>query len=372
MSKSKKSAILHYASSETDADLLYLAGFRCGDPFVYAHVGRKRYLIVTDFEVGRAGEESDVDEVIALSVLAAKAGGIDLYDAALQFLNDKGVGTITVPEQFPIGIAKRFETDGIAIEIVEGPFVPERATKNSYEVKLIKETQRKAEKAMEAAIQWIRSSSVRRGTLYVSGKPLTSEMVRKRIELQLMEAGCLATHTIVACGDDGIDPHNVGSGALRANKPIIVDIFPRSLNHYYWADITRTVVKGKATPTVKKMFRAVREGQRIAMTMIKPGARADLIHKAIHDHFEETGFQTQTTNGRMEGFIHGTGHGVGLDIHEMPRVSKAKGKLRAGHVITVEPGLYYKGHGGIRLEDLILVTPEGGKNLTRFAKILEV
>ena len=368
----KKIGTLVLADSDSNADMLYISGFPSGDPFVYLKSGRKSTIVVTDFEVGRAEEESIVDEVLPLSTLTEKAGKLDMLSAAGQLLQDREITHVRVPYQFPAGAAERLRGDGFGVEILPEPFLPERQLKNSYEVKLITQCQRKAEKAMETAIRWIQSASVRRGTLYYSGRPLTSEMVRQRIQLQLMEDGCIASTTIVACGDQGIDPHNLGSGPLKANKPIIIDIFPRSLESHYCADITRTIVKGKASDMVKKMFRAVREGQRIAMTMIRPGAKANSVHKAICDHFESIGFKTGLLNGKRQGFIHGTGHGVGLEIHEPPRISQVDVKLKAGNVVTVEPGLYYKSHGGIRLEDLVLVTPQGAKNITRFAKVLEV
>ncbi len=368
----KKVGTLLLADSDSSADMLYVSGFESGDPFIYLKSGRKSTIVVTDFEVGRATENSTADEVLPLSEFAKNGAALDNVAAAGNLLAAKGVTHVKVPFQFPVGAAERLRKQGFGVEIIPEPFLPERQRKNSYEVKLISACQRKAERAMETAIRWIQSASVRRGTLYYSGKALTAQMVRQRIHLQLMEEGCIASSTIVACGDQAIDPHNVGYGPLKANKPIIIDIFPRSIESRYHADISRTVVKGKASDTVKKMFRAVREGQRIAMTMIRPGVNARKVHDAICDHFEKAGFRTGMINGRRQGFIHGTGHGVGLEIHEPPRISKADVKLKAGNVVTVEPGLYYKGHGGIRLEDMVLVTTQGAKNLTRFAKVLEV
>ncbi len=360
------------ADSTSSADMLYLSGFECGDPFIYLKSGRKSTIVVTDFEVGRAEKESAADEVIPVSSLLANGNQGDIISAAGALLSGRSITHVKVPFQFPAGAAERLTEEGITIEIQQEPFLPERQRKNSYEVKLITQTQRKAERAMETAIRWIQRTSIRRGTLYYSGKPLTAQMVRQRIHLQLMEEGCTASSTIVACGDQGIDPHNTGKGPLKANKPIIIDIFPQSIETHYYADISRTIVKGKATDNVKKMFRAVREGQRIAMTMIKPGVNARKIHEAICEHFESVGFKTGIQGGRRQGFIHGTGHGVGLEVHEPPRISQLDVKLKAGNVVTLEPGLYYKGHGGVRLEDMVLVTTQGARNLTRFAKILEV
>ncbi|MFH1681784.1 MAG: Xaa-Pro peptidase family protein [Candidatus Eisenbacteria bacterium] len=368
----KKPATLHIADSMTSADLLYLTRFTSGDPFIYLKSGTKTIVAVTDFEVGRAASESTADEVVPFSRLNEMAGKPDMTSAAAALLKWKKIRLVEVPSQFPVGPAEELRELGFKVRVKPDPFVPERQRKTPQEVRMITEVQRKTEKALETAIQWISSASVRRGTLYVGGRPLTAEMVRKRIHLQLMEEDCIGASTIVACGDQAIDPHNTGSGPLKANSPIVIDVFPRSQTSYYFADITRTVVKGKASETVKKMFRTVREGQRIAFSMIRPGVRADKVHEAIVEYFKSEGFETGVRNGRLQGFIHGTGHGLGLEIHEPPRVSKVKLTLQAGNVVTVEPGLYYKGHGGIRLEDLVLVTAQGNRNLTHAPKILEV
>ncbi|MBM3319916.1 MAG: aminopeptidase P family protein [Candidatus Eisenbacteria bacterium] len=372
MSTKKKPAVLHIADSMTSADLLYLTRFPSGDPFIYLQSGGKTTIAVTDFEVGRASSESIADEVLPFSRLHELAGKADLVSAAAALLKWKKIRQVEVPSQFAVGAAEELRKLGVITRVKPDPFVPERQTKTSREVRMITDVQRKTEKAMENAIHWIASASVRRGTLYVGGRPLTAEMVRKRIHLDLMEEDCLGASTIVACGDQAVDPHNIGIGPLKANTPIVIDIFPRSQATYYFADITRTVVKGKASETVKKMFRTVREGQRIAFSMIRPGVRADKVHEAIVEYFQSEGFKTGIQGGKLQGFIHGTGHGLGLEIHEPPRVSKVQLQLQTGNVVTVEPGLYYKGHGGVRLEDVALVTPQGNRNLTRAPKILEV
>lgn len=372
MAKKKKVATLVIADTMSSADLLYTTRFSSIDPIGYVKIGRKSTIILTDFEVGRATEESKADEILPFSGLAEKAGKPSMVAAAAYFLGEKNVTHVRVPGAFPVGMAEELKKAGFKIEVLADPFVPERETKNSWEVKMITQVQRKTEKAMMTAIRWISSASTRRGTLYVGGRPLTAEMVRKRIHLQLMEDGCIGAGTIVACGDQAVDPHNEGSGPLKANKPIVIDIFPRSQESYYFADITRTVVKGKASEKVKKMFRTVREGQRIAFEMIRPGINGRKVHEAIVEYFVSEGFETGIMNGKFQGFIHGTGHGLGLEIHEQPRISKVDAPLKSGHVVTVEPGLYYKGHGGIRIEDLVLVTPQGNKNLTKCSKVLEV
>ncbi|MDQ7011691.1 MAG: M24 family metallopeptidase, partial [Mariprofundaceae bacterium] len=154
--------------------------------------------------------------------------------------------------------------------------------------------------------------------------------------------------------------------------PIIIDIFPRMLDSGYWGDMTRTYVKGKADAEIKKLYRAVREGQDIGLGMAADGVNGADIHRAISEYFAAQGFPTRTYRGRQTGFFHGTGHGVGLDIHEAPRVSTHDAQLQAGHVITIEPGLYYPSIGGVRLEDMVVVRQGGCENLTRHPRRLEI
>jgi Xaa-Pro aminopeptidase len=188
-----------------------------------------------------------------------------------------------------------------------------------------------------------------------------------------LQANGLAANTIVAGGRQACDPHERGHGPLRAHEPIVIDIFPRSQKTGYFGDITRTVVRGHASDAVRKLYDTVLEGQKIAFEKIHVKVKTVDVHKAVQKFFVQQGYKTGRCNGRMEGFFHGTGHGLGLEIHEAPRVNASSTEiLRPGHVITVEPGLYYPGIGGVRLEDVALVTANGAKNLTRFEKVLEI
>ena len=203
--------------------------------------------------------------------------------------------------------------------------------------------------------------------------PLTSEKLRAVIDTAILQAGGLAAHTIVAGGRQGCDPHEGGHGPLRANEPIILDIFPRSQKTGYFGDITRTVVRGHANEAARKLYDTVLQGQKLAFQKMLPGVPTAEVHRAVQQFFEREGYRTGRRNGRMEGFFHGTGHGLGLEIHETPRVGpNSAGVLQEGHVVTVEPGLYYPGIGGVRLEDVALVTKDRPRNLTRFEKALEI
>ena len=202
---------------------------------------------------------------------------------------------------------------------------------------------------------------------------MTSEKLRAVIDTAIMQASGLASHTIVAGGKQACDPHEVGSGPLYANEPIILDIFPRSQKTGYFGDITRTVVRGRASEAVRKLYDTVLKGQQLAFKKMRAGVPTVEVHEAVQEFFKREGYKTAKHNGRMQGFFHGTGHGLGLEIHEPPRTGPhSPGKLKAGQVVTVEPGLYYPEIGGVRLEDVALVTQGSPRNLTRFEKVLEV
>jgi len=244
--------------------------------------------------------------------------------------------------------------------------------KSTEEIRAIEATQRSTELAMHKAIDTIARARIRGKYLYLGKKKLTSESVREVVHQTLLTRDCIGQHTIVASGEQACDPHNIGSGPLRAHRAIILDIFPKSAKTNYYADMTRTVLRGKATPALKKLYRTVREGQDIGLSMVRHGVAGKSIHGAITRHFESRGFSTGLKNGRMQGFFHGTGHGVGIDIHEPPRISFSNDRLLKGMTVTVEPGLYYPGLGGVRLENIVLVEKRGNRNLTKFPRVFEI
>jgi Xaa-Pro aminopeptidase len=176
----------------------------------------------------------------------------------------------------------------------------------------------------------------------------------------------------VAGGDQACDPHDEGSGPLPAHRSIIFDVFPRSAATRYFADMSRTVIRGTASPELKRLYQAVKDAQEEAITRVRPGADGTKIHQGICDRFDAAGYATGLVNGRMQGYFHGTGHGVGLDIHEHPRISRNGSILQEGEVVTVEPGLYYPGLGAVRIEDMVLVTRDGCRNLTNYPKTFEL
>lgn len=294
---------------------------------------------------------------------------IDIVELALHELDRK---SIYVPANFPVDYADSLRNKGFSIHVKPEPFFETRVKKTPEEIRWIAQVQAAGEIAMEEAIKVIKKSKVSGGKLYFKGEVLTSEKLKTIIHHILLDLGCTAQGTIVACGPQTCDPHDHGHGPLKANKPIIIDIFPRSMKTRYWADMTRTVVKGKAPKKIKELYDAVLEAQQLGINAVSDNAESNDVHLAVKTVFEMRGFKTGLIDGKMQGFIHGTGHGVGIDIHELPVIRNTPVILHKGNVISVEPGLYYDKIGGVRLEDLVVVTETGRKNLTKFPKELEI
>jgi Xaa-Pro aminopeptidase len=366
-------ASLIIAASETDSNMYYASGFVAPDPFVFAEIDGKKILLMSDLEVDRAREQARVDEVLSLSEWEAKAKQRwpqpRLTDTVTLLLEDYGARAVDVPGDFPLEAADRLRERGITVQVRPAPFFPQRVLKSADEVAAIEEAQRHTETALAAALDVLRASVIRGDEVIWNGRALTSEDLKKVVNVSLMENDCIAQHTIIACGDQGVDPHNQGTGPIRPNQGIIFDIFPRSSTSHYFADMTRTVVKGKASDELRRIYDAVLAAQLRGIEMIRDGASGGAIHAEVARTMEARGYPTGVVGGRNQGFFHGTGHGVGLDIHELPRISRLDYELKAGQVVTVEPGLYYLGRGAVRIEDMVLVEPGGCRNLTRSPKM---
>ncbi len=371
-------AVLLIADSERDADMLYAAGMFVPDPFTFLQVNGRSTIMMSDLEIDRAREQSKVDEVVSLtsySDRAKKSGNADpgLVDAVVELLREREVKRCSVPNSFPLGYADKLRDRGFAVESKEDPFWDQRPVKTDDEIAAISNASRHTEDALRMAFDILADAAVKDGLLRGPEGPLTSEYLRKRIHVYLLERDCIAQHTIIAGGIQGCDPHNGGSGSLRAGEPIIFDLFPKSTKTGYYADITRTVAKGPASDTFRRLYDTVLEGQEIALSRVRAGVDGREIHGEVERLFESRGYETGAKNGRMQGFFHGTGHGFGLEIHEPPRISKVSQGLVAGHVVTVEPGLYYPDlGGGVRIEDNVVVTESGCDNLTRLEKVFVV
>jgi Xaa-Pro aminopeptidase len=357
--------------------MLYPTGFFAPDPFLFIQKGKRKVLVMSDLEMDRARKQARVDRVMSWSKVAAplekdgaRAANADVIARALGLL---GVKRVEVPARFPLGLAMELDERGIRLDLVEDPFWPERETKRPDEVKAIEKALRAAEAGLEAGIAALKSCTIGRdGWLKHAGRRFTAEDLRSAINTRVMAEGCVPAHTICAPGDQAVDPHEEGHGPIRAHTPVIMDIFPRSEKSGYFGDLTRTVVRGKASFALHELYAIVHEGVRLGHRRVREGVQGLDVHREIQALFERQGYKTGVQKGRMQGFFHGTGHGVGLQIHEAPSIGKRPSVLQAGHVVTIEPGLYYLGLGGVRIEDMALVRKRDSRCLTRVPKQLEV
>jgi Xaa-Pro aminopeptidase len=363
-----------------DSNQYYLSGFHAMGNFVTLYVDGEVHLLVPDMVYEPASTESEGDSVRRFSEFdygskvvehgPAKAGPI----ATAELLAEADVDSVSVPASFPNGTADVLRARGVDVVTDYDDTVGAiRARKSDEEVEHIRETQRANESAMAVAEGMLERATVESGVLHLDGEALTSERIRRAIEARLLKEGCVLDECIVASGAEAATAHASGTGPILAGDPVVVDIFPRNKESRYYGDMTRTFVKGKPDTKVREWYEVTREAYETALETIEPGVTGEEVNEAVCDVFEREGYPTLRTDEATEdGFISSTGHGVGLDVHEKPKLSWGGGKLRPGHVVTVEPGLYEQGTGGVRLEDLIVVTETGYENLTDFPRELGV
>jgi Xaa-Pro aminopeptidase len=374
--KRNTTARLIVAASEHDADMLYATRFWAPDPFIYLEQNGKRTLVLSDMEMGRGRRQATADEFVSFNKLErevqGKAKKSPSYERVLaHFLRKRRVKSTIVPASFPLGYARELTKDNIDLATTNGSFWPQREAKTDEEIKMIGHALRITEAGLARVMEVLKASKPGPGKkLRWSGKTLTSEILRAEIDSAILRAGGNPGGTIVAGGDQACDPHERGFGPLYGNSLIILDVFPRDAKTGYFGDMTRTVLRGRASDAQRKLWETVKAGQELALKRIKAGVDGMKIHKAIQDLFRDRGYQTGVRNGKNVGFFHGTGHGLGLEIHEYPRLQKVT--LQDRQVVTVEPGLYYSGLGGVRIEDVVVVTEAGCKILSRFPKQLEI
>jgi Xaa-Pro aminopeptidase len=377
MNKTKtKPTRLIVAASETDPDMLYATRFWAPDPFIFLQRNGKRTLVLSDLEFDRGRKQADADEFVMFTELERELQGKSKktppYEKVLaHFLRKRGIGSAIVPANFPLAYAQELAANKIKVRATNGLFWPEREAKSNREIEMMGRALRITEIGLRRAIEILKASKPgSRKKLRWNGKTLTSEMLRAEIDSAILRAGGIPTGTIVAGGDQACDPHERGHGPLYADSLIILDVFPRDAKTGYFGDLTRTVLCGRASDAQRKLWNTVKAGQALALKKIRAGLDGMTVHKAIQHFFAERGFPTEVRKGRRVGFFHGTGHGLGLEIHEHPRLQKVT--LKDRQVLTVEPGLYYPGVGGARQEDVVVVTKTGCKILSRFPKQLEI
>ena len=334
--------LLIHSNSYDDPAMLHASGFLATDPFTYLETNGHRVILTSALEAGRARKQSratairEMDEFGIQALLRETRSWDEAYAAALdRFLAEYGV---------PVEI---------------------------------EETQRATEAGFDEALRMLRGADVAGDrSLVLDGKPLTAERVLAEIEVTMLERGCVADDTIAAGGPHAADPHQVGTGPYRANEAIVIDIYPQSRRSRFFADMTRTVCRGEPPDEIVRMYDITLRAQHEGIAMVRPGVTGKEIHERIEDLYFDAGYGTTREGQRRPGvpsFIHGLGHGVGLAIHEAPSIGRSGVQpLEPGDVITIEPGLYLEGLGGVRIEDMLVVTETGARNLTRAPKVFRL
>ena len=369
-----KIAKLMFSSSDVDPDVLYFTKIFVPDAFIALELDNKKIAVVNKLEFNRFKETSAVDEVLSLEQLLAearehynikKAG----YIEAIKLLAERyQISEFSVPSLFPTGLAFDLVDAGLKLVPVKTKmfFDKERACKTAEEAEYLRQGNAASANGILAAEQALRSACVQNdGTLQLDGEPLTSDLLRQIVGVACLKKGAVALNTICAGGSDGVDPHNAGSGVLRANELIVVDVFPRLEANGYYGDMTRTFLRGTPSDDQKRLVTAVRDAQLQSMHEIKAGVSGRVPYDKAMQVLEGHGFITEEANGLWQGFIHGLGHGFGVDLHEEPyRMSTSDILLNEGLAVTVEPGLYYPHIGGCRIEDSVWVKKDGFEMLS--------
>ena len=366
-----KKALLFYDDTSRNLDLRYFCGFEVHDPFIAMQVGNKKIGVLNALEFGRGLKESNFDEIIPLEDLteAARSGGVKQpgpADHIAVLAEQFKVTLLEVPEDFPSALLIKLSAFGLDLKVIEGAVFARREIKTDAEAKAVREGNRCAAVGFAVAEKMLRESTIKGRRLVHDGRVLTSERLRTAIQTACINAGGFPADAIVAGGDQACDPHCRGSGPLMANELIILDIFPRMFKTGYWGDMTRTFLRGEASDAQRHLVKAVADAQKAALKTIKTGVTATVPHEACKQVFAERNYVTELTETGAVGFFHGTGHGLGLAVHEAPRMGTVKRKLRKGAVVTVEPGLYYPGLGGARIEDVVQITDGKPRKLSSY------
>lgn len=371
MSKIIPSPLL-YADTHASADMLYFGRVEVHDPFIALGVRGKKVSVQSALEFGRVKKTGDFDIVLprekwlarAQELYGPKAGVAEIIAALAGHYR---LRYFRVPDDFPASLYVKLTRLGLRLVFADGLMFPEREIKTAWEADCIREGNRLCTVGYAAAEKILRAAKIRGRSLLHRGKPLTSESLRFALETAILEQGGNPQDTIVAGGDQACDPHDRGSGPLRPHELIIIDIFPRVVATGYFGDMTRTYLKGRASAEQRKLVATVRAAQLAATKTIRAGVDGRKVHQAVTDRFAAAGYVTRQNKTGAVGFFHGTGHGLGLAVHDPGRMSPTVAyPLKLGSVMTVEPGLYYPGLGGCRWEDVVQVTATGSRPLSKY------
>jgi Xaa-Pro aminopeptidase len=369
------SDVLIYADSMHGAAMRHEVPVPVPDPFLYVERDGERHVAVTSFEISRIEplgikahplEEFGYDELLAQGLPRHEV----LMRTMVEAVRQLGVTEAVAPYDFPLDLADRIRATGVSLTPDREFFAERRRVKNETELEGIRKAQRGTEAGMAAARDMLRAAEASNGVLMLDGEPLTSERIKDRIVEVFNEHGLVSDEMIVAHGGQAASGHDMGSGPIAPGEAVVIDLFPRDRETGCYADMTRTFVVGEIPDELSEYHRLVYEALMRSLDAVKAGEDGRKVFELVCEVFHEAGYPTQLSKQPGEvlasGFFHGLGHGVGLEVHEPPSLSRDPSTLVAGDVVTLEPGLYREGWGGVRLEDLVLVTENGAENLTKF------
>ena len=351
------------------------------DPFLYVERNGDRHAVVRSLEAARMSEVDGVnvlpledfglDELIADGLDSDRA----MLEIAARACASLGVTHAAVPAGFPLELADRLRTAGVQLDVDRQLFVDRRRSKTAAQLAGIRRAQRAAEAGTRAVAELLRRSEQADGVLRLDGEPLTSERLKAAAAAAFLANGAVAEDFIVAHGEQTCIGHHMGSGAVRVGEPVTVDVWPRDTSSAFHTDMTRTFVVGPVSDELADYHRLCLEVHEQVIPAIRPGVTGKQLHTIASEVIEAGGYPSQLSKQPgevlLDGFFHGLGHGVGLEVHEEPQLDFSGGELVAGDVIAVEPGCYRQGYGGVRLEDLVLVTDDGAEVLTSYPYSLE-
>lgn len=370
---------LLFAAPTTNADMRWFSRFHAGDPFPAFSAKGKKIGMLPLLEVGRAKTESDFDVILNLTELISQLRKKDpkagIAEAIVHAAKQYRVRQFFVPHDFPAGLWVGLQKLGLKLSLPgtgrderSSPQVfPARAFKTPAEQAGIAAGNAAASAGFTTVERILKESTIKGAFVRWKGRVLTSEMLQAEVHKAVSDAGGINDHGIIlAPGDQAVDCHCTGSGPVRAHETIVVDIFPRNRATWLYGDMTRTYVKGKASPERRRMIQTVFGAHQAALKALRAGATGAEVYFAAANFIKAAGYVTENRKGTYVGFFHGLGHGVGYDVHEEPSLSFRNEKpLQPGHVVTIEPGLYYPGIGGCRFEDVAMVTKTGYKLLSK-------
>ena len=369
--------VLIYGDTMRSPELRHEVPVLIPDAFLYAEKDGRRVVVLHSLEIPRVREDAPDLQIVALEQLGSDelfAQGLKGWEIELEIAargcRELGIGHAVVPPSFPLGHADHLRANGIEVSVERDLFDNRRRSKTSTEIAGIRRAQRACEAALDASRELLRKAQANGAGLEVDGEPLTCERIKRVIEDVFADHDVEGSDMIVSHGAQTAVGHNMGSGQIAPDEPIVFDLFPRDRATGCYSDMTRTYVVGEPSDEVVEYHRLCKEALERATAAAKPGVNGRALMQMVCDFFDEHGYPTPLTKEPGEvldsGFFHALGHGVGLEVHERPWIGRAGDDLVPGDVITLEPGLYRAGFGGCRLEDLVLVTENGGEVLTDF------